>query len=90
MCFSFFPQVATSISDVMATSSSAFSASSKFEDHFNTIPTESIMINEAEPAQKKHAHLCCYCYARPPDHLILDCRKSHHLHLIACMIAHRW
>ncbi|CAK9856959.1 unnamed protein product [Sphagnum jensenii] len=72
--------VATSISDVMATSSSAFSASSKLEDHFNTIPTESIMINEAEPAQKKHAHLCCYCYARPPDHLILDCR-----HLGPCL-----
>lgn len=86
MFISFSPQVATPISDVtvpgleLATSSSAFSASSKVEVHFSAILTDSVTIKQTEPNLQKHAHLCCYCYARPPDHLILDCR-----HLGPCL-----
>jgi hypothetical protein len=95
MFISFSPQVATPISDVtvpgleLATSSSAFSASSKVEVHFSAILTDSVTIKQTEPNLQKHAHLCCYCYARPPDHLILDCRKSHHLYLVACKVIGR-
>jgi hypothetical protein len=95
MFISFPPQVATSISDVtvprleLATSSSAVSSSSKVEVHFSAILTDSVTIKQTEPNLQKHAHLCCYCYARPPDHLILDCRKSHHLYLVAGKVTDR-
>ncbi|KAH9569964.1 hypothetical protein CY35_02G016300 [Sphagnum magellanicum] len=86
LLFPYFYEVAAPISDVtvpgleLATSSSAFSASSKVEVHFSAILTDTVTIKQTEPNLQKHAHLCCYCYARPPDHLILDCR-----HLGPCL-----
>ncbi|CAK9267810.1 unnamed protein product [Sphagnum jensenii] len=86
LLFPSYYEVATPISDVtvpgleLATSSSAFLASPKLEVHFSAILTDSVTIKQTEPNLQKHAHLCCYCYARPPDHLILDCR-----HLGPCL-----
>ncbi|CAK9870479.1 unnamed protein product [Sphagnum jensenii] len=86
LLFPSYYEVATPISDVtvpgleLATSSSVFLASPKVEVHFSAILTDSVTIKQTEPNLQKHAHLCCYCYARPPDHLILDCR-----HLGPCL-----